>query len=49
VTDFETVHGRLREILMRQRGDLAITKDELLAELEASGSSSSRSGGSAGG
>jgi hypothetical protein len=27
VTDFETVHTRLREILMRQRGDLAVTKD----------------------
>ena len=27
MTDFETVHTRLREILMRQRGDLAVTKD----------------------
>ena len=27
MTDFEAVHGRLREILMRHRGDLAVTKD----------------------
>jgi hypothetical protein len=27
VTDFELVHDRLREILMRQHGDLAVTKD----------------------
>ena len=29
MTDFEPVHDRLREILMRQRGDLAVTKDGL--------------------
>ena len=27
MTDFETVHTRLREILMRQRGGLAVTRD----------------------
>jgi hypothetical protein len=27
VTDFETVHARLRDILVRQRGDLVVTKD----------------------
>jgi hypothetical protein len=27
MTDFDAVHARLREILMRHRGDLAITKD----------------------
>jgi hypothetical protein len=27
VTDFELVHDRLREILLRQRGELAVTKD----------------------
>ena len=27
MTDFEAVHIRLREILMRHRGDLAVTKD----------------------
>ena len=27
MTDFEAVHSRLRAILMRQRGDLAVTKD----------------------
>jgi hypothetical protein len=27
MTDFEAVHARLREILMRHRGELAVTKD----------------------
>jgi hypothetical protein len=27
VTDFESVHGRLREIILRHSGDLAVTKD----------------------
>jgi hypothetical protein len=27
VTDFALVHDRLREILLRQRGELAVTKD----------------------
>ena len=27
MTDFELVHDRLREILLRQRGELAVTKD----------------------
>ena len=27
MTDFEAVHARLREILLRQRGDLVLTKD----------------------
>lgn len=27
MTDFEAVHARLREIVLRQRGDLAVTKD----------------------
>ena len=27
MNDFEAVHSRLRAILMRQRGDLAVTKD----------------------
>jgi hypothetical protein len=27
MTDFDTVHTRLREILIRQRGDLVVTKD----------------------
>ena len=27
MTDFEPVHARLREILMRRRGDLVVTKD----------------------
>jgi hypothetical protein len=27
MTDFDAVHARLREILMRHRGDLAVTKD----------------------
>ena len=27
MTDFEAVHARLREIVLRNRGDLAVTKD----------------------
>jgi hypothetical protein len=27
VTDFEAVHDRLREIILRNRGDLVVTKD----------------------
>ena len=27
MTDFDVVHGRLREIILRHRGDLAVTKD----------------------
>jgi hypothetical protein len=27
VTDFDAVHARLRDILLRHRGDLAVTKD----------------------
>jgi hypothetical protein len=27
VTDFEAVHARLREIVLKHRGDLAVTKD----------------------
>jgi hypothetical protein len=27
MTDFETVHARLREILMRHRAGLAVTRD----------------------
>jgi hypothetical protein len=27
MTDFEVVHSRLREILLKNRGDLALTKD----------------------
>jgi hypothetical protein len=27
VTDFEAVHARLRQIILRHRGDLALTKD----------------------
>ena len=27
MTDFEAVHGRLRDIILKHRGDLAVTKD----------------------
>ena len=27
MTDFEAVHARLREIVLKHRGDLAVTKD----------------------
>jgi len=27
MTDFDVVHGRLRKIILRHRGDLAVTKD----------------------
>jgi hypothetical protein len=27
VTDFEAVHARLREIILKNRGELAVTKD----------------------
>jgi hypothetical protein len=28
VSDFEAIHGRLREIVLKHRGDLAVTKDD---------------------